>query len=488
MSFFEDIIKVIPEAAGEPYVLAAITIVIGGWLFYINRRQRSKDFIIAGESLIPEERLIFYKNSGYSYDELASLTKEQKLSVITKKYKLFAYIATLFFIIFCLVAILDNRQDDLTIKVSAKINEAKSLYQKGRFGDAYVAYKEADTLASGKSYKAKYGAAKSLTRKGAYDEALPLINSGIKNTPSNRPVLKSKFYSLFSLYLKNSERRDEALEYLNKSIEALKGCISKECVEQLAATYGNIGNTYGYIGKHQESEKYLKKAIAQDLLANDRRGYLADRANLASLYHRMNKNEESVVILNENLQEWLSLEAHYDVAYTRYKLARSIEENDPEAASVHYSEALRYINEHKVDDERLKARIIGDHAKLYIKNTKDLNQALLKTAKSLSANINGDDKSGIAVQLSSFFYLYKKNNDITCAAVTGLSSMELLRSINSDYYNEIKGEYKNYIKIKSEANSFKYPDFIASLAKCTDVAKNIWSGVFTTMPKVEYKL
>lgn len=481
MEFFNTLAKVIPSAAGEPYVLAAMIVVVVGWLIFFNRKNRSKDFIFAGESLKPEDRPDFYKSAGYSYDELATLPENHRLSVITKKYRFFAYLATLFFLSICLFAVLNSLSENTPIKVEHKISEAISHYKKGRFGEAYVAYKEAYALSHEKNHEAKYGAAKSLIRKGEYDQALPLINSGIADTGNENLLLKSKFLSLYALYLKNGERREDALVALDEAKSVIDGCTSKECIEHLAAVYGNIGNTYGFMGDYDESEKYLKKAIEQDNLAGDKRGYLVDRGNLASLYQRIGKNKLATEILSENFQEWMSLEEHYEVAYTRYKLARSIEKSDLDAASVHYSEALRYINEHKVDDKRLKARIIGDHAKLFVKNEKNLNHALLKTVKSLSDNVSGDDKSGIAVQLSSLFYLYEKSKNIECAVVTGSSSLSLLKNINAEYFDDLNSDYEALFQYQSVGEK-DYRAFIDHLAVCTDIASEIWFGIFTTLP------
>ena len=68
---------------------------------------KSTDFLKALAALDEKDRAEFCRRAGYSYDELSRLTRNQQVHLITRRYLLFAYVATLVAIV---LLILGTRQ------------------------------------------------------------------------------------------------------------------------------------------------------------------------------------------------------------------------------------------------------------------------------------------------------------------------------------------------------------------------------------------
>ena len=90
-----NILEVLPALASSPPALLAYIIVVLAWILWLFRRARSKDFIRALETLPKDQKGPFAERSGYRYDDLAQLSERDRLKLLTRRYLLFAFLATL---------------------------------------------------------------------------------------------------------------------------------------------------------------------------------------------------------------------------------------------------------------------------------------------------------------------------------------------------------------------------------------------------------
>jgi hypothetical protein len=91
MNYF---LKILPSIASHPLALVAYVSVAGAWLLTFYRRQKSIDFLKTLELLPESDRITFCDKSKYRYDELAALPEKDRLKLLTKRYRLIAYIVT----------------------------------------------------------------------------------------------------------------------------------------------------------------------------------------------------------------------------------------------------------------------------------------------------------------------------------------------------------------------------------------------------------
>ncbi len=88
-------LEVLPSIATQPLAIMAYVMVVGAWLLYVLRRIRSRDFLKALESLNESDRPEFCRRAGYSYDDLAALSKGDRMKALTMRNLLVAYVGSL---------------------------------------------------------------------------------------------------------------------------------------------------------------------------------------------------------------------------------------------------------------------------------------------------------------------------------------------------------------------------------------------------------
>ena len=107
----------LPKVASQPLALIAYACIAGIWLFVVFRQHKSKTFLKSLELLPKQDRSDFARNAGYKYDELASLNQKERLNLLTKRYRLIAYVITLVAILVIAVLIaLESQQEHAGLK------------------------------------------------------------------------------------------------------------------------------------------------------------------------------------------------------------------------------------------------------------------------------------------------------------------------------------------------------------------------------------
>ena len=106
------LLDALPAIATQPLAVLAYIVLVVGWVVLQIRRQRSNVFLETLESVNKKDRPEFCLKAGYSYDELARLTRKDQMKVITRRYLLLAYLATLVAIVLFALAITQHALSD----------------------------------------------------------------------------------------------------------------------------------------------------------------------------------------------------------------------------------------------------------------------------------------------------------------------------------------------------------------------------------------
>ncbi len=96
--------KILPQIAAHPLAVVAYGVLVGAWLVLAWQRQRSADFLSALELAHKKSRPKLATDFGYTYSDLHGLTREQRFKLVTRRYWLIAYLATLIAIVMISVA------------------------------------------------------------------------------------------------------------------------------------------------------------------------------------------------------------------------------------------------------------------------------------------------------------------------------------------------------------------------------------------------
>jgi tetratricopeptide (TPR) repeat protein len=126
-------LQILPQIASHPLAILAYICVVVVWLVAALRSRRSKDFLKTLELLPEPDRSAFARRSGYRYDELAFLPQKQRLKLLTKRYRLFAFIVTVLAIVILGIVVLIVYQN------SSGLNAAfNQLHKKSEDADAAI--------------------------------------------------------------------------------------------------------------------------------------------------------------------------------------------------------------------------------------------------------------------------------------------------------------------------------------------------------------
>src|SRR5436190_1277777 len=87
-------LDVLPKIASHPLAIAAYICLLAGWLVWILRRRKSQDFLQTLAKIPKEKRAEFCRQSGFKYEELAQIPDKDKLTLLTRRYILFAVLGT----------------------------------------------------------------------------------------------------------------------------------------------------------------------------------------------------------------------------------------------------------------------------------------------------------------------------------------------------------------------------------------------------------
>ena len=111
-------LEVLPKIATQPLAILAYICLVGGWLLWFSRKRQSADFLKALDAIPRNERANFAQNAGYRYDELAQLSNSERMYILTRRYRLFAYITTLIGLVLILLSIIITAKEPAKPTVS----------------------------------------------------------------------------------------------------------------------------------------------------------------------------------------------------------------------------------------------------------------------------------------------------------------------------------------------------------------------------------
>jgi len=97
-------LDVLPKIATQPRAIAAYICVLAAWLLLATQHARSETFLKTLDAIPQAQRAEFCRRAKYSYDELAALPAKDRLSLLTRRYFLIAYITTIIGIILLLAS------------------------------------------------------------------------------------------------------------------------------------------------------------------------------------------------------------------------------------------------------------------------------------------------------------------------------------------------------------------------------------------------
>lgn len=100
------LVDIIPAVAQHPLALFAYVLLLISWVAFTFKKRNTQTFLEALEIMPDEDKAQFAKDGGYAYNELTGLNREQRYSLIVRRYRyfrLFGIIITVFILIALLV-------------------------------------------------------------------------------------------------------------------------------------------------------------------------------------------------------------------------------------------------------------------------------------------------------------------------------------------------------------------------------------------------
>lgn len=485
-------LETIPIIATNPLAILALLVLVSAWLAWLYRLRRSKDFIEAADSLPKRERAEYYRESGYTYDELASLPKDQRAKYLVRRYLFFSYLATLVCIALLALSIINSlNQTSESVKEQSHraYQQAEDLFNENKFVQALSGYKKAINF-NPLNTEAHYGAAKAAYRADKFDESehhYQKALSQLNNSSQEKPILHAQLLSLRALHKRDNAEYEEALNDYNMAKTQLKNCATSKCHEVLASIYANLANLNALTGADSEIEKLYEQAIAHDRKADDQDGLISDQLNLAAFYSRTSQTEKAISLLEDVIKAATRREDYFTLAYARWNLARTLERSQPEQAEANYVTALRVARNLEARKSSLEAKITGDHADFLIEKRQETERAKRLLPIALHANVKQEDRHAIASQLSTFFSLFYKEDNNRCAAATGVVADVMLKDIDTEQANKFNRKLTTFMSQKTLSSIFGNNKTIRqlydSLVKCTGVGSvETWQHLLPQIP------
>jgi tetratricopeptide (TPR) repeat protein len=120
-------LEVLPKIGTQPLAILAYICLVGGWLLWFFRKRQSADFLKALEAIPRNERTRFAQQAGYRYNDLAQLSHSDRLSLLTRRYRLLAYIATLVALVLIVLSIIITAKETGNTRVSQNLSVGRDM-------------------------------------------------------------------------------------------------------------------------------------------------------------------------------------------------------------------------------------------------------------------------------------------------------------------------------------------------------------------------
>ena len=85
------------------------------------------DFLSALDALPRNARATFAQQAGYRYDELAQLSNSDRLSILTRRYRLLAYLATLIGLVLIVLSIIITAKESVNTRAVQRISVGRDV-------------------------------------------------------------------------------------------------------------------------------------------------------------------------------------------------------------------------------------------------------------------------------------------------------------------------------------------------------------------------
>lgn len=122
---WERLLEALPQIAGNPLAVVAYLLLIGAWTFWLFKRVQTSTFLKALEKLPDADRAAYAKSIDLPLAELANLSESGRVAILTKRYRLFAYLATLVAILILGSLITSHMRDEAALKTEEKVLKAR---------------------------------------------------------------------------------------------------------------------------------------------------------------------------------------------------------------------------------------------------------------------------------------------------------------------------------------------------------------------------
>lgn len=124
-------LDLLPVIAKDPITMVGYIALLGGWILWLFRKRRSRDFLKTLNSIPENKRANFAREAGYSYDELSQLPPDDRVKLLTKRYRLIAYIMAVFAVIIICSNVIKVLENGITKEnVSDIIDQTLKLHSK----------------------------------------------------------------------------------------------------------------------------------------------------------------------------------------------------------------------------------------------------------------------------------------------------------------------------------------------------------------------
>ena len=396
-----------------------------------------------------------------------------------RRDRLILFLFTIFCILMlCLIAATAfSSKFSATLSIKRLLREADTAYERKDFSTALGKYQTVANL-SQNDLSARYGIAKCYVRKNDRPSAMRAISEALicpYETTSESFVARANLLNLRGIMKKNTGEYYSALNDFKQAVGVIKNISSNESTRALAAIYGNIADSYDYLGNHKEALTNSLTAISLDKEAGWEQGELEDSINTAGYYRALGNYKlaaemlDSCMVIAQRLSDQDS-QAH--IYWQKASLMVEHDSNRAEDTKEYYERALACLDDQS--DRRLRARIYGDYGQLLIDHSLDFVAGKAKLMIALSVNVEMKDKTGIGAQLSSMHDAFAALGEIPaahlCGAITELCFQETSSSEVKEWLDKFRAFERDHGLDKVEVRTSALNDRIEALSRYTGLS------------------
>ena len=127
-----EFLRLLPEIASQPLAVVAYIVVATGWLTWLHRRRRSVDFLKALEALPESEKGPFARKAGYTYSDLANLTRAQRVRLVMGQWFFLGFLAIVLAVVLIVLAAISANKRAVVAEtlLSEKQRESRVIAEK----------------------------------------------------------------------------------------------------------------------------------------------------------------------------------------------------------------------------------------------------------------------------------------------------------------------------------------------------------------------